>query len=146
MEMTMGETDFPKFILATTVLLAACEERHQTAAVPSPSAASNPSATPTTAPAAANDPADKWLGRWAGVEGTHLNLSKKGDRYVVTIANLDGPKTYEGVAAGDHIEFQRDGKTESIRAASGKETGMKWLAGEKNCLVVKFASEGFCRK
>jgi len=95
--------------------------------------------------AAANNVTDKWVGRWAGVEGTYLQLSKKDAGYVVEIADLDGPKTYEGVAAGDRIEFKRGGKTESIRAASGDETGMKYLAGKKNCLVVTIGSEGFCR-
>ncbi len=107
-------------------------------------------ATPTTAPmtpaAMANDSTDKWLGRWAGVEGTYLDLSKTGDKYVVKIADLDGPKTYAGVAAGERIEFMRNGKMESIRAATGKETGMKWLLREKNCLVVTVGSEGYCRK
>jgi hypothetical protein len=107
---------------------------------------SSPAATATAAPAGANNPTDRWLGQWAGVEGTYLHLSKNGDQYVVRIANLDGAKTYEGVAAGDHIEFKRDGKTESIRATDGKGTGMKWLGGEKTCLVVTVGSEGFCRK
>ncbi len=90
-------------------------------------------------------PTDRWLGEWKGVEGTYLRLARKGEKYDITIADLDGPKTYEGVGAGDHIEFQRGGNTESIRAASGEQTGMKWLATEKNCLVVRFGSEGFCR-
>jgi hypothetical protein len=90
---------------------------------------------------------DKWLGCWQGVECTYLTLSRKGNKYSIEIANLDGPKTYEGIpVGGDHIEFIRNGKTESIRAASGKETGMKWLADEKNCLVVRVGTEGFCRK
>jgi hypothetical protein len=60
---------------------------------------------------------------WPGRD--HLLLSKSGDRYVVKIQSLDGPATYEGLAAGgNRIEFKRDGKSESIRAGSGKETGM----------------------
>jgi hypothetical protein len=89
--------------------------------------------------------ADQWLGKWTGPEGTFLELAKSGNKYVVKINSLDGPATYEGIAVGDHIEFQRDGKTESIHAGNGEDTGMKWLRDEKNCLVIK-KSEGFCRK
>jgi hypothetical protein len=98
---------------------------------------SNQTVTPVT---------DKWLGRWQGVEGAYLSLSKNGNDYLIEIANLDGPKKYEGKTVGDHIEFQRGDKVESIRAATGKETGMKYLAEEENCLVVSVGSEGFCRK
>ena len=146
----MKKTDFRIIVFAMIVLMIACQDRNQPAAGPSSgpltATTSSPLATTTTAPISANNPPDKWLGQWAGVEGTYLLLSKEGEKYVVKIANLDGPKTYEGVAAGDHIEFKRDGKTESIRAASGEQTGMKWLMGEKNCLAIKFGSEGFCRK
>jgi hypothetical protein len=48
------------------------------------------------------------------------------------------------MAAGDRIEFERDGKRESVRAGSGKETGMKWLLEKKDCLIIK-TGEGFCR-
>ena len=95
-------------------------------------------------PSTANAVVDQWLGQWNGPEGTSLVLSKNGEKYVVKINSLDGPATYEGIAVGDHIEFQRDGKNESIHAGSGADTGMKWLLDEKNCLVIK-ASEGFCR-
>jgi hypothetical protein len=67
-------------------------------------------------------------------------------RYSVTVTDLDGPKTYSGTAAGNRIEFARAGRTESIRAATGQETGMKWLADETNCLVITAGSEGYCRK
>jgi hypothetical protein len=101
-----------------------------------------PAAVSTTAPGALAS----WTGRWPGVEGTSLDIARDGDRFVVTIADLDGPKTYAGTAAGDHIEFVRAGRTETIRAATGRETGMKWLADETNCLVITAGSEGFCRR
>lgn len=41
-------------------------------------------------------------------------------------------------------EVERNGHTESIRAAGGGETGMKWLLDKKNCLTLQ-AGEGFCR-
>lgn len=119
-----------------------------------PEPASSPPATavstiatpaPTTPPTTPGGLAS-WTGRWPGVEGTYLEIAREGDRLVVTIADLDGPKTYTGTAAGDHIEFVRGGRTESIRAATGRETGMKWLADQTNCLVITVGSEGFCRK
>jgi hypothetical protein len=91
---------------------------------------------------AATKPAEQWLGQWNGPEGTYLVLSKNGEKYTVKINSLDGSATYEGVAAGDHIEFKRDGKTETIRA--GTDTGMKWLMDKTNCLIIK-TGEGFCR-
>jgi hypothetical protein len=107
--------------------------------------ASAPVSNQTPVPSPSRPATDKWIGRWQGVEGTFLALSKNGDKYQIEIANLDGAKVYEGVAAGDHIEFMRNGKTETIRAVTGKETGMKWLADQNNCLVVTVGSEGFCR-
>ena len=86
------------------------------------------------------------VGRWPGEGGAYLNIAKKGDKYAIEIANLNGPKTFEGTAKGDSIEFTRNGKTETIKAASGAETGMKGFEKETNCVVVTKGSEGFCKK
>jgi hypothetical protein len=110
---------------------------------PGPSVKSTPATSPTVAPAGHKQ--DAWVGRWIGPEGTYLLLSGRGDRYEVKIQSLDGANTYEGVVAGDGIEFKRDGKVERIRAGSGKETGMKWLLEKTDCLIIK-EGEGFCRK
>jgi hypothetical protein len=146
-EIVMSKTDLRITIIAILVLMTACQDRNQSPAGPSPPVpVSSPPTSPTTAPAAsANNATDKWLGQWNGPEGTYLLLSKSDDQYVVKIQSLDGPATYEGVAAGDRIEFKREGKTESIRAGSGKETGMKWLLEKKDCLIIK-QGEGFCRE
>jgi len=98
---------------------------------------SKPKAQPSQA-------ADRWLGKWAGPEGTFLDLAKNGEQYVITIQSLDGPNTYQGTPVPKGIEFQRNGKTEIIRAGNGQDTGMKWLLDKKNCLVVQ-SGEGFCR-
>jgi hypothetical protein len=146
-EIVMSKTDLRITIIAILVLMTACQDRNQSPAGPSPPVpVSSPPTSPTTAPAAsANNATDKWLGQWNGPEGTYLLLSKSDDQYVVKIQSLDGPATYEGVAAGDRIEFKREGKIESIRAGSGKETGMKWLLEKKDCLIIK-QGEGFCRE
>jgi hypothetical protein len=113
------------------------------------SPAVNPSVSPTVDPKAAAAPSAKAValeGKWTGAEGTHLNVIKKGDKYAVEIKNLDKTETFDGFAKGDTIQFKRADKLETITAATGDETGMKWLAGEKNCVVITKGSEGYCRK
>ena len=124
-------------IAALTIGLVACEKHEQPEQ-------NSEAKKPEAKTASTNAVVDQWIGQWNGPEGTFLVVSKNSDKYAVKINSLDGPATYEGIAVGDHIEFQRDGKNESIRAGSGADTGMKWLLGEKNCLVIK-KSEGFCR-
>lgn len=119
-------------------------------AVPAASPVASPAVSPSVdpkAPAAA--PSAKIValeGKWSGVEGTYLNVTKKADKYSVEIKNLDKAETFEGVAKGDTIEFKRKDKLETIKAATPEETGMKWLTGEKNCVVITKGSEGYCRK
>lgn len=142
----MKKNSFLIMLTVIITLMASCQDRGQRAAGPSPTAASAPSVSPTAAgPANVANVAGQWVGQWNGPEGTYLLLSKRDEQYVVKIQSLDGPATYEGVAAGDRIEFKRDGKTESIHAGSGKETGMKWLLEKKDCLIIK-EGEGFCRE
>jgi hypothetical protein len=111
-----------------------------TSALP-PSAASAVEAAQNTAP-----PTDAWLGRWTGPEGSYLLLESGTETglYKVTIANLDGPRQFEGTAAGDKVQFTRDGKAQLLHATNGVDTGMKWLADKKECLTVN-AGEGYCR-
>ena len=113
---------------------------------PANSPAASPATSPTGSPAGTASKLDGLVGRWNGAEGTYLNIAKKGDKYSIEIANLDGPKTFEGTAKGDIIEFIRNGKTETIKPATGSETGMKGFEKETNCVVVTKGSEGFCKK
>lgn len=140
-------------VFATTAIgIAACTNTPEVKppASPTPASTASPAASPASSPAAS--PAanaakvDALNGRWPGVEGTYLNVSKKGDKYSIEIADLDGPKTFEGTAKGDTIEFTRNGKTEIIKAATGAETGMKGFEKETNCVVVTKGSEGYCKK
>jgi hypothetical protein len=87
---------------------------------------------------------DQWLGQWDGPEGTFLRLSRDGDKYIVLIQDLDGPKTFNGVEDNGRIRFVRDGKTEYIFAGDGVASGMKWLADKKSCLMTR-PGEGWCR-
>jgi hypothetical protein len=128
----MRNTTIPLLIAASALLLAACNK---------------PSATPgpaVTNPANVVDTSAPLLGRWNGPEGTFLLLEGEGGKYVVTVQNLDGPRTFEGKGAGSTIEFMRDGKLETIRSTNGAGTGMKWLATRKDCIVLT-PGEGYCR-
>ena len=85
-----------------------------------------------------------WLGKWNGPEGTFLNLEKDGIGYSVIIQDLDGPTSFYGTEDPNGITFVRGGTKEIIRVGNGKQTGMKWLADKKDCLVIKIG-EGYCR-
>ena len=131
--------------------IAACSGAPEkpTSPSPAPAASASPAASPATSPAASpvvGSKMDALVGRWPGVEGTYLNIAKKGDKFTIEISNHDGAKTFDGTAKGDAIEFTRNGKTETIKAATGAETGMKGFEKETNCVVVTKGSEGFCKK
>lgn len=134
----MTITRYRALAIASLALLGACSKQDQAG---SPSTAA---AEPATAAAPADAVPESWLGRWTGPEGTSLDLSRTSGVYTVKITSLDGPASFEGKGVGDHIEFQRDGKLETIRATNGQETGMKWLAEKTNCLTIR-QGEGFCR-
>ncbi|MDO9439042.1 hypothetical protein [Hydrogenophaga sp.] len=127
---------FSTLCLALAAVLAGCQDRP--APVAPPPAASAPEA-PKASPVA-----DRWVGTWNGPEGTFLKVAGAGGAYDITVQNLDGPRTFKGTAAGDHIEFERDGTKETLRATGGVETGMKWLSEKKDCLTVR-SGEGYCR-
>lgn len=129
-------------ILLMSVVIVGCKGRNHPAEETSSASGSLPAST--SAPAASNDATDNWLGKWIGPEGTYLVLAKNGGKYVVQINSLDGPANYEGTPNGERIEFQRNGKMESIHAGNGHDTGMKWLLDKKNCLIIQ-SGEGFCR-
>jgi hypothetical protein len=119
---------------ALVVLVTGCDDRKPNSR---PIAASSPGTN-------ASPPADQWLGKWIGPEGTFLQIAGGGGQYELTIQNLDGPRTFHGRAAGDQITFERDGIEEHIHATNGAETGMKWLSEKSDCLTVR-AGEGYCR-
>lgn len=142
-------------ISAATFTFAACTPETKPVntppvATPASSPAASPATSPSTSPPSNNATAgksDALVGKWLGAEGTFLNVTKKGDKFEVEIKNLDpASKKYEGTSKGDVIEFTRDGKTATIKTATGEETGMKWLLEKKNCVVITKGSEGFCKE
>ncbi|MFZ2997333.1 hypothetical protein [Sphingobium sp.] len=95
-------------------------------------------------------PTDEWVGRWNGPEGLFLDIQLSPDgkagHYVLTNKdNLDRQDDYNGMADGSTIQFERDGKTLTIRPGKGDETGFKYLAGKGDCLIVIAGQEGYCR-
>lgn len=142
-------------LLPLLLLLSACQ---QSAAPPAPAAApadadTAVTAAPAVAPAASAPEApaastasiaDAWLGKWTGPEGTSLEIAKDGSGYALKITSLDGPVDFYGIGTPDGISFERNGATATVHAGRGADTGMKWLAGKANCLVIP-AGEGYCR-
>jgi hypothetical protein len=117
--------------LALTQILGGCSRKGEDIIAP-----------PSMNPAASTD---AWLGQWTGPEGTFLRLEGANGTYTITIQDLDGPKTHRGIAAGDLIEFERNGVKEVLRPTNGIDTGMKWLSDKSVCLTVR-PGEGFCRQ
>lgn len=105
--------------------------------------------TGASAPATQPVLRDEWVGRWIGVEGLNLTIAKGAeaghyqlDMQYGTDADMAG--SYDGVGTADGIAFTRPDGTQLLRAASGDETGLKYLAGKTDCLKVK-DGEGYCR-
>jgi hypothetical protein len=104
----------------------------------------------TTEPAVAATvtppPTDSWIGQWPGAEGTFLRIAAGATpgAYAITEGTLDGELTYAGAADGAVIRIVRDGANETIRAGTGADTGLKWLADKTDCLIIK-SGVGFCR-
>lgn len=87
-----------------------------------------------------------WAGKWIGVEGMYVTITAgEGDKVSLDMqSGLDTKGTYEGTVGADGISFVRGGETLMLKKATGDETGMKWLAGKKDCLIVK-TGEGYCK-
>jgi len=139
--------------LAAVLLLAACAKGEDAHPIDNVAETGNVAADemiddvdPTVNSAATALPTDAWVGKWIGVEGLMLDIQPAGEHghYMLSVTLLDGTNSYDGTADGDMIRFTRNGRPESIRAATGDETRLKWLAGKQNCLMIQ-QGEGFCR-
>jgi hypothetical protein len=121
-------------LMASAFALGACSKPEPAAAVaPVPAAG-----------ASAPDMPSGWVGRWQGPEGTYLEVAGGPGTYSLTVQNLDGPRSFDAKAGSGTLVFVRDGTIETIRRGNGTDTGMKWLADKRDCLIVK-AGEGYCR-
>jgi hypothetical protein len=152
-------------LLALTVSLAACNgappsiaANSMTSAGATEPAADNivaattetPPPAPTSAPSAdaTTETARTYSGRWIGVEGMYLDVTPTG----ATTATLkmrwgldaDMEGRFPATVTRDGLRFTRDGETLLLRPSDGDATGLKWLAGKKDCLTVA-TDEGYCR-
>lgn len=151
----------PFLLSATTFaafVLGACGTATEPAK-PSPNSTASPAASsPAVSPEVANPgeaAVQKLLGKWDGPEGTYLSVTEKMGadgkqqlprKFDIEIKDLDKAEKFEGTAKSGTIEFTRRGKLETLKAATGVETGTKWLEKETNCVVVTKPGEGFCKK
>jgi hypothetical protein len=82
-----------------------------------------------------------------GGEGLNLVVAQ-GDapgRYRLEMQySLNDRGVFDGVATDEGIAFSRPDGAQVLKAGDGDATGLKWLAGKRDCLVVKPA-EGYCR-
>lgn len=87
-----------------------------------------------------------WTGKWTGPEGLYANITPGIDGKIALEmqSDLDTKGSYEGTATADGISFKRGEETLLLKKATGDETGLKYLAGKKDCLTVK-SGEGYCR-
>lgn len=103
-----------------------------------------PGSADASAEPAMMSPAD-YLGRWTGVEGMFLNVTKAGEGVQLEMQyDLDHKVTVPGKVTAEGLRFDRDGKMLLARPSNGDATGLKWLAGKKDCLTVA-SGEGYCR-
>jgi hypothetical protein len=123
-----------------------------TPAAASPSPATTSPATTSSAPTSAAPPSPgsqgdrDYAGRWIGVEGTYLNVTPTGPgtASLEMQYDLDNKGTYPATITPTGLRFTRNGKTLLLRPSDGNATGLKWLAGKKDCLTVT-SGEGYCR-
>lgn len=90
--------------------------------------------------------APDYSGRWTGVEGMYLVVTPKpaGGVSLEMQWDLDNKGTFDGSVTAEGIRFMRKGVAETLTPSDGDATGLKWLAGKKDCLTVK-SGEGYCR-
>ena len=140
--------------IAAVALLAACqqtspaaEDNETTVVDASEPVAPEPAAVaPTADEPVAGRRFAAWAGRWTGVEGMFLDITPLGEgRYRLEMqSDLDTRGTYEGREDERAIRFERGGEVLTLRRSTGDETGLKWLAGKQDCLMVR-EGEGYCR-
>lgn len=119
---------------------------------PAPATVESPSTNAPT-PATASTPGDSadaadaaYLGRWTGVEGMYLVVAAKpGGGVTLDMQwDLDHKGKFDGSVTAEGLRFMREGVAETAVHSDGNATGLKYLAGKKDCLTVK-PGEGYCR-
>ena len=138
---------------AALVLLAGCEKAEAPAPAPTDTTTTEvPVETVPVEGAEATDPATaphrfaSWAGKWTGVEGMYATITptEPGKYKLEMQSDLDTKGTYDGQDSEHGIQFKRGTEQLSLHRGNGDETGLKYLAGKKECLIVK-TGEGYCR-
>ena len=128
--------------------LAGCSQTAEAPAAPEATTPAAPEAAVTGADAGTAAVADHagWVGRWIGVEGMFVDIQPAGDgTYTLEMqSDLDTKGTYTGTSTAEGISFERGGQTLVLRQSDGAATGLKWLDGKEDCLMVA-SGEGYCR-
>lgn len=140
--MTFAKLSFASVSLAFA--LAGCGASSEPANGSTP--AQNEADTTERAIAAVAPSHSEWAGKWVGVEGTYVDIKQTtpGTYTLEMQSDLDTEGSYTGQDAEGGIVFQRGGENLLLRAATGDETGLKYLAGKQDCLMVD-PGEGYCR-
>ena len=134
---------------AALVVLSGCEK----AEAPAPTDTTTTevpveTASPEGAEAAATHRYAAWAGKWTGVEGMYLTITpgELGKYKLEMQAGTDDSTkgSYDGADSEHGIQFKRGGEQLSLHRGNGDDTGLKYLAGKKECLIVK-SGEGYCR-
>ena len=135
------------------VLLTGCEKAEAPAPTDTPTTTEEvPVETVPAEGADATDPATashrfaSWAGKWTGVEGMYATITptEPGKYKLEMQSDLDTKGTYDGEDSEHGIKFKRGGEELSLHRGNGDDTGLKYLAGKKECLIVK-SGEGYCR-
>ena len=125
------------FPLALTLGATACSDKAEEASSAAPAASPAGDAAPL--PEEARPVIrDAWVGRWIGVEGLNLTVTKAAAPGLYILEMQYGTDTamsgrFEGVGTAEGIAFTRPDGAQVLRAASGDETGLKYLAGALRC-------------
>ena len=132
------------------VLLAGCEK----AEAPAPADRTTTDVPVETMPdeGAATDPATaphrfaSWAGKWTGPEGLFVTITpgEPGRDKLEMQSDIDTKGSYDGQDSEHGIQFRRGGESLSLHRGSGDDTGLKYLVGKQECLIVK-TGEGYCR-
>lgn len=136
---------------AAMALLTACEkaqapEPADTTMTEVPVETAPPETPPAEDPATTPHRFASWAGKWTGPEGMFVTITaaEPGKYKLEMQSDLDTKGTYDGSDSEHGIQFARGTEKLSLTRASGDETGLKYLAGKKECLKVK-DGEGYCR-
>jgi hypothetical protein len=88
-----------------------------------------------------------YLGKWIGPEGLVLEVTAKpgGGVAISNQWTLDDKGKFDGSVTAEGLRWMRGTAPVTAVMTDGDATGMKWLAGKKNCLTVTAGSEAYCR-